>query len=271
MKIALIQMVSGTQVAANLEAAALGLQAAAQADAQLVLLPEYFACMGQHEHDKLAQQEPFGQGPVQAFLSEQARRLGLWLVGGSLPLTSPDPQRVYNSTLVFDPQGQCVARYDKMHLFRLDDGAQRFDETKLVRPGQAPVAVDLVDRAGQRWKLGLSICYDLRFPELYRSYAAQGADIMVVPSAFTYTTGKAHWELLLRARAVENLSYVLAPAQGGMHENGRQTWGHSMAVSPWGEVLAQQAQGQALVLAQLDPAQLVQARARLPALAHRTL
>ena len=271
MKVAAIQMVSGCDVQANLGTAAQLLEEAARQGAELAVLPEFFCFMGLQDADKLAVQEVYGQGPVQRFLADQAHRLGLWLVGGTLPLVTPDPQRVHNTTLVFSPQGLCVARYDKLHLFRLLDAALSFDETRVVLAGQGPVQFTLDARDGQRWTVGLSICYDLRFPELYRWHAAQGADLLLVPSAFTHATGQAHWELLLRARAVENLGYVLAPAQGGEHENGRRTWGHSMAVDPWGEVMAVQAEGAAVVLAQLDQTRVTQVRTRLPALAHRVL
>jgi nitrilase len=204
-----------------------------------------------------------------------ARELGLWIVGGTVPLsiecaTSPGTQ-VSNSSLAFAPDGRCVARYDKMHLFRFDSGDEQFDETRVLQPGAAPVLFELPSRDGHIWRVGMSVCYDLRFPELYRHYAAQGADVMLVPSAFTHTTGQAHWELLLRARAVENLTGIVAPAQGGLHENGRRTWGHSMIVDPWGVILGQCPQGEAVVIAELDARRVAQCRAQLPALAHRRL
>lgn len=271
MKVAAIQMVSGPCLQDNLDRAAALLAEAAACGAELAVLPEYFCLLGQHDTDKLRIQETLGHGPIQDFLARTARQLGIWLVGGTLPLTVGDGRRVRNSTLVFDPTGMCVARYDKIHLFRFNNGEEQFDESRVLEPGTEPVVFELVARSGQRWRIGMSICYDLRFPELYRTYAAQGADVLLVPSAFTHTTGQAHWELLLRARAVENLAYVLAPAQGGLHPNGRRTWGHSLLVDPWGTVLAEHAEGEAVVLGTLDAARLAQCRTRLPALEHRTL
>ena len=277
MRVAAIQMVSATQLDVNLDRAHALLTEAERSGAELAVLPEYFCLMGQRDTDKLAIQEPWGAGRMQQFLADHARALGLWIVGGTLPLSLPqdqghgDGQRVTNTCLVYSPQGECVARYDKIHLFRFDNGHERFDESRVLQAGQQPVSFELPSRDGHRWRLGLSVCYDLRFPELYRAYAQVGADLLLVPSAFTFTTGQAHWELLLRARAVENLAFVLAAAQGGVHENGRQTWGHSMAVDPWGRVLASQAQGEGLVLSELDAAVLAQCRQQLPALAHRVL
>ncbi|WP_394787806.1 carbon-nitrogen hydrolase family protein [Rhodoferax sp.] len=275
MKVAAIQMVSATSVAVNLERAAALLAQAAAEGAELAVLPEYFCLLGRKDTDKLQIQEAFGSGPIQDFLARSARELGLWIVGGSLPLTVADARasgsRVRNSSLVFDPSGACVARYDKIHLFRFDNGQERFDESRVLEPGTEPVLFELPARDGRRWRIGMSVCYDLRFPELYRRYAAQGADLLLVPSAFTHTTGQAHWELLLRARAVENLAYVLAPAQGGLHENGRRTWGHSLLVDPWGTLLGQQAEGEAVVSATLDAERLAQYRSQLPALEHRVL
>ena len=281
MKTAALQMVSGTSVQHNLEAAARLLAEAAAGGAELAVLPEYFCVMGLKDTDKLKLQEPYGAGLIQDFLAHSAQRLGLWIVGGTLPVAAPENtpdrtpdsaadviRRIYNTTLVFNPSGQCVTRYDKMHLFRFDNGVESYDESRVLLPGTVPVAFDLASNDGHTWRIGLSICYDLRFPELYR---ALNADVLLVPSAFTFTTGQVHWEVLLRARAIENLAFVVAAAQGGVHENGRRTWGHSMVVAPWGEVLAQHAEGPAVVMAELHHHALNDARARLPALSHRVL
>jgi deaminated glutathione amidase len=268
MKLAAIQMVSGPRVDANLAAAHELLRGAAAQGAELAVLPEYFCIMGLKDTDKLALREPFGDGPIQDFLSRSAKELGLWIVGGTLPLASSDPSRARNSSLAFAPSGACVARYDKMHLFRFSDGHIAHDETRVLEPGSEPVSFDLPSTDGPVYKVGMSVCYDLRFPELYR---ALRADLLLVPSAFTYTTGQAHWEILLRARAIENQAYVLAAAQGGVHENGRRTWGHSMVVDAWGQILGQHDEGAALVLAEVSYDALQEARARLPALEHRRL
>jgi nitrilase len=277
MKVAVIQMVSSANVQANVSHAHDLLCQAAQAGAELAVLPEYFCLMGQHDSDKLDLAEPFGQGPLQQFLSETARGLGLWLVGGTIPLspaasdTSAATERVFNSSLVFSPSGACVARYDKIHLFRFDNGTERYDESCVLLPGSQAATFDLPSADGHCWCVGLSVCYDLRFAELYRHYASAGAHLLLVPSAFTYTTGQAHWEVLLRARAIENLAFVAAAAQGGLHDNQRHTWGHAMLVDAWGKVLAQQAQGSGVVLAELDFEAMMACRSRLPALQHRVL
>lgn len=272
MKIAAVQMVSTPRVSENLERARVLIGQAADAGAELVALPEYFCLMGQRDTDKLDAAEADGSGPIQDMLAATARERGVWLVGGTLPLRIPDrSDRAHNTTLVFGPDGRRVARYDKVHLFRFDDGERRYDEAATLMPGVEPVAFALTDRAGHTWRVGLSICYDLRFPELYRALCTPPCDLLLVPAAFTYPTGQAHWELLLRARAVENQCMVLAPAQGGRHENGRRTWGHSMAVGPWGDVLAVQAEDEGVVMASLDAARMAQVRAQLPALQHRVL
>ena len=271
MKIAALQMVSTPDLGRNLEAAGRLMAQAADAGAGLAALPEYFCLLGRRDTDKLALAETPGQGPIQQFLSDAARRHGLWIVGGTLPMAVPGrTDQVRNTCLVFGPDGRMQARYDKIHLFAFDNGRERYDEARVLERGDEPVAFTA---AGHR--VGLSVCYDLRFPELYRSLAfAPGqppCDLICVPAAFTYTTGQAHWELLLRARAVENQCYVIAPAQGGTHENGRRTWGHSMIVGPWGEVLACQEEGEGVVLAELDASRLAEVRQQLPALQHRCL
>jgi predicted amidohydrolase len=268
MKVAAIQMVSAQSVAANLDSARTLLEEAAGAGAELAVLPEYFCLMGRQDADKLAVREADGRGTIQDFLARAARECGLWLVGGTVPLVARDESHVRNTSLVFAPSGERVARYDKVHLFRFDNGKERYDESRVIEPGSDTMAFTLGDRSGHDWRIGMSVCYDLRFPELYR---ALQADVLLVPSAFTYVTGEAHWELLLRARAVENLAYVVAPAQGGLHENGRRTWGRSMVVDPWGQVLGQREQGAGVVLAELDPARQQRMRAQLPALEHRVL
>lgn len=271
MKVAAIQMVSGTQRDDNLRAARDLLEQASHSGAELAVLPEYFCLMGHKDTDKLACREVEGAGIMQQFLAETARALQMWIVGGTLPIQTAVPDRVRNTTLVFDPAGSCVARYDKIHLFCFDNGLERYDESRVIEAGHAPVQFDVNGRDGHRWRIGLSVCYDLRFPELYRLHAQAGADLMLVPSAFTHTTGHAHWEVLLRARAIENLAYVLAPAQGGLHENGRRTWGHSMLVDPWGTVLAQHDEGPGVVIGELSAPHLHTVRTQLPALTHRVL
>jgi deaminated glutathione amidase len=268
MKVAAIQMVSTPDVAANLVVARQLLEQAAQAGAELAMLPEYFCLLGTKDTDKLAIAEPAGQGRLQDFLRQCAIDFKLWLVGGTIPIMANQPGKVYNSTLVYNLQGARVARYDKMHLFRFDNGQESYDESRVLTPGERPVAFDVASRDGHTWRVALSICYDLRFAELYR---ALKADLLLVPSAFTHTTGQAHWEVLLRARAIENLAYVVAAAQGGLHDNGRRTWGQSLVASPWGEVIAQLAEGPGVVLADIDKASLAARRVQLPALDHRLL
>lgn len=271
MKIAALQMVSGLQPEANLAQARQLMEQAARLGAELVVLPEYFCAMGVRDTDKIAYREAYGSGPIQDFMRQAARELQLWVVAGTLPLQADDAQHVLNTSLVYSPQGECVARYDKIHLFCFDNGREHYAESDVVQAGTQPVVCDVQARNGETWRLGLSVCYDLRFPELYRQLSAKGADLLLVPSAFTYTTGQAHWEVLLRARAIENQAYVLAPGQGGIHENGRRTWGHSLLIDPWGEVLALQASGMGVVLGDLNRERMYQVRQQLPALTHRVL
>jgi nitrilase len=272
MKLAAVQMVSTPRVADNLARAAELVAHAAQQGAELVVLPEYFCLMGRQDRDKLAVAESPGQGPIQTTLSDLARQHGVWLVGGTLPMAlEGDPDHATNTLLVHGPDGVLAARYDKMHLFCYDDGERHHDEAATLQPGENPVAFDAVTRDGTAHRVGLSICYDLRFPELYRRLMQPPCNLLVVPAAFTWPTGQAHWELLLRARAVENQCYVIASAQGGRHENGRRTWGHSMVVDPWGTVLTVQDEGDGVVVAELDPTVLAHVRQQLPALEHRRL
>jgi nitrilase len=266
MKIAAVQMVSGTSVERNLETARRLVGEAARGGAALVVLPEYFCLMGRNDRDKLALAEAPGDGPIQQMLSETARAHGIWLIGGTLPIRSGDPERVLNANCVHAPDGTLAARYDKIHLFKYDNGRERYDEGSAICAGGAPTSV----QAGA-FRVGLSVCYDLRFPELYRALMHPPCDLLSVPAAFTYPTGRAHWELLLRARAVENQCYVIAAAQGGMHENGRRTFGHSMIVDPWGEVLDMRPEGEGVVLAEADPQRIASVRMQLPALEHRRI
>ena len=266
MRIAALQMVSTPDLGRNLDAAATLIARAASAGAELVALPEYFCLMAQRDADKLALAEAPGEGPIQRFLAQQAKQRGLWIVGGTVPLRASVPERVRNSSLVFAPDGTLAARYDKMHLFTFTTDSEQYDEGRVIEAGAEPVALQV-----GALRVGLSVCYDLRFPELYRALMQPPCDLLCVPAAFTYTTGQAHWELLLRARAVENQCVVLAPAQGGRHETGRRTWGHSMIVDAWGEVLALQAEGEGVVLAAVDLPRLRSVRGQLPALRHRRL
>lgn len=263
-RVAAIQMASGPSVSANLEEAARLIEDAASQGAELVVLPEYFCIMGMKDTDKLAVREQPGDGQIQRFLSETAKRLGIWLVGGSVPLTSSEPDKVYNSCLVYADNGKQVARYDKIHLFGLQLGHEHYAEEKTIKAGHKVVTVD-----SPFGRIGLSICYDLRFPELFR--LMNNVDIILAPAAFTAITGKAHWEVLVRARAVENMAYVIAPGQGGYHVNGRETNGDSMIVDPWGVVMARLPRGSGAVIAMIDPEYQTSLRTNLPALDHRTL
>lgn len=266
MKVAAAQMVSTPDVGVNLQAARGLIRRAAEAGAQLVALPEYFCLMGQNDRDKLAVAEAPGDGPIQQMLSDAARESGLWLIGGTLPVRSSDPDRVLNACCVFGPDGTQVVRYDKIHLFKYDNGRESYDEGRAIQAGRQPLSFQAAE-----FRVGLSVCYDLRFPELYRALMHPPCDLLAVPSAFTHTTGKAHWELLLRARAVENQCYVLAAAQGGLHPNGRRTFGHSMVVDPWGGVVSVLEEGEGLVFADVDRSRITSVRAQLPALEHRKL
>lgn len=263
-KIAAIQMASGPQVSANLNEAERLIEVAANQGAKLVALPEYFAIMGLKETDKVAVREEEGKGLIQAFLSKMAKKHKIWLIGGSVPLSSNFPNKVRNSCLVYDDKGKQVARYDKIHLFGLDLGNEHYHEEKTIESGNQIQVVDT-----PFGKIGLSICYDLRFPELYRAMGE--VNMIVVPAAFTDTTGKAHWETLIRARAIENLCYVIAPAQGGYHLSGRETHGNSMIVDPWGVILDRLPRGSGVVIATMNPQYQASLRKSLPALKHRTI
>jgi deaminated glutathione amidase len=263
-KVAAIQMISTPVVADNMAAARRLVAQAASQGAQLVLLPEYWALMGMQETDKLAQAEPLDTGPVQGCMADMARANGVWLIGGTISLVSPEPGRVLNTSLIYGPDGKRLTRYDKIHLFGFNKDEESYDESRTIFPGNA---VETFEAPFGR--VGLSVCYDLRFPELYR--AMGDCSLIVVPAAFTYTTGRAHWEVLLRARAIENQCYVLAAAQGGKHLNGRRTWGHSMLINPWGEVLGVLPEGEGVVAGEIDTGLLNEVRLNLPALRHRKL
>ena len=263
-KVAAVQMVSEPEVQANLAVAGELIAQAAGEGAQLVALPEYFCILGLRDRDKVMVREADGHGPIQDFLAAAAARNKIWLVGGSAPLACADPDKVRNTCLVFDDTGRRAARYDKIHLFGFDLGSERFQESRSIEPGNEVKTLDTPFA-----RLGLSICYDLRFPEMYRKMGT--VDLILVPSSFTATTGKAHWEMLLCARAVENQAYVLAPAQGGHHKNGRDTWGHSMIIDPWGKVLAVLESGPGVVTAEIDHAEIARVRRMLPALTHRVM
>lgn len=259
-----IQMVSGASLDHNLAVAGELIAQAAAQGARLVALPEYFCMLGKKETDKLDIAETPGSGPIQDFLANTASRHKIWLSSGSIPIISPAQGKVFNTQLIFNPEGQQIARYDKIHLFSFERGTESYDESRGILAGEIVQRVDMPVAS-----LGLSICYDLRFPELYRALGV--VDLILVPSAFTYTTGQAHWELLLRARAIENQCYVLAPAQGGLHENGRRTWGHTMLIDPWGEILSVLPEHAGVVTGTIDPVRLSEVRQSLPALRHRTL
>ena len=266
-RVAAIQMVSGPAVSENLDEAARLIDAAVSDDAGLVVLPENFAIMPRNDADRLAAVEIDGQGPIQEFLAAQARRRRVWLVGGTIPLAANSANKVRAACLLFNDRGERVARYDKIHLFDVSlDNGEQYLESRSFEPGDEVVVADT-----PCGKLGFAVCYDLCFPELFRRLLDRGAELFVVPAAFTAHTGKAHWEVLVRARAIENLAYVIAAAQGGRHASGRETHGDSMIVSPWGEVLARRAHGAGLVSADCDRARLQGVRASLPSIRHRRL
>jgi nitrilase len=264
--IAALQMASGPQVQANLMEAGRLIKEAAERGASLVVLPETFAMMGAHETDRVKIAETFGEGPIQTFISQQAKKYGVWIVAGTIPIRSADPSRAYATSILYDAKGNIAARYDKMHLFdvMLSENQEVYTESDTTIAGHTPVVIDT-----PFGKLGMSVCYDLRFPELYRRLSEQGAQILLVPSAFTEVTGRAHWEPLLRARAIENLCYVVAAAQGGYHVSGRTTYGHSMIVDHWGRVRDVLEKGTGVVMADIDLEAQEQTRKTFPVLSHR--
>jgi nitrilase len=268
LKIAAIQMVSSASLLENLATANRIIKAAAQDGAQVVVLPEYFCIMGLKDTDKVHAREKLGSGPIQEELAGIAKDSGIYLIAGTIPLEAKDPNKVLNTTLVFSPNGQRVGRYDKIHLFGFQTNTERYQESETIEAGEQPGIVKITIN-GAEWSLGLSICYDLRFPELYRALGQ--VDCHIIPAAFTYTTGKDHWEILLRARAIENQCYVLASAQGGIHQNQRRTWGNSMLIDPWGEVLTTLPEGEGFISGVLSKDKLNEVRSKLPALAHRKL
>ena len=267
-KVAAIQMTSSHVVAENLASAEVLLREAKGAGALIACLPENFSFIGLKDEDKLQVAEPDGRGPVQAFLSETAAKLNLWILGGTIVIRTNDASRVANSSLLIDADGKRVARYDKIHLFdvTIPGRNEQYRESNHVLPGRDPVIADT-----PVGKLGLSVCYDMRFPELYRELVLQGAEWLAMPAAFTVPTGRAHWETLLRARAIENLCYVVAPAQSGLHTSGRETYGDSLIVDYWGQVLSRLAKGTGVITADIDLASQAESRARFPALANRQL
>ena len=267
-RIASIQMVSTPVLEENLNTAARLIKSAVEEGAQLAVLPEYFCFMGLKDTDKVRAREPYGNGPIQEQLSAIAKDNGIYLVAGTIPLEAGDPQKVLNTTLVFNPYGETIARYDKIHLFGFQTETERYQESETIEAGNEPGILKIAIGT-QEWIFGLSICYDLRFPELYRALGQ--VDCHIIPAAFTYTTGKDHWEILLRARAIENQCYVLASAQGGTHLNQRRTWGHSMLIDPWGDIFANLPEGEGFISGVLCKDKLNEVRSKLPALTHRKL
>ena len=268
LKVASIQMVSTPVLKDNMATATMLIKAAAEDGANLVVLPEYFCLMGLKDNDKVHAREAFGNGPIQEELAAIAKRNGIYLVAGTIPLEAKDPNKVLNTMLAFNPDGQRIGRYDKIHLFGFQTSTERYQESETIEAGNEP-GILKISVNGQDWTFGLSICYDLRFPELYRALGQ--VDCHIIPAAFTYTTGKDHWEILLRARAIENQCYVLASAQGGKHQNQRRTWGHSMLIDPWGNILADLPEGEGFISGVLSKDKLNEVRSKLPALAHRKL
>lgn len=268
MKIAAIQLVSSSDLQFNLQRAEHWIAKAVALGASLLVLPEEFAMFGRDDADRLRVKETYHQGVIQEFLSQQAKKHAITLCGGTLPIHLENSNKVRSACLVFDTNGQCISRYDKMHLFdaEVDDAKKIYCESKVVEPGDNVVVIDT-----PCGRLGLSICYDLRFPELYRALLAQGAEIILVPAAFAEVTGAHHWEILLRARAIENLAYVVAANQGGLHENGRRTYGNSMIVEPWGAIHDIHKKGEGLVMCNIDLAALHKIREKFPAISHRRL
>lgn len=263
-KVAAIQMISTPDVAENIETARRLIGEAAAEGAGLVLLPEYWTSIGHSDAERLHHAEAYGSGPIQDFMAEMAQKHGIWLIGGTLSIISPEPGKVLNTCLVYDNNGGNVARYDKIHLFGFATERESYDESLAISGGDKVVTFQ-----APFGKVGLSVCYDLRFPELYRAFGE--CAMIVVPAAFTYTTGKVHWEILLRARAIENQTYILAAAQGGRHRTGRRTWGHTMLIDPWGEIKAVLPEGEGVVCGELDMGRMASIREKLPALKHRKL
>ena len=266
--VACVQMASGPNIGANLLEAERLIEEAVSQQARLVVLPENFALMGKTENDKVHEREEENNGPIQSFLAEQSARHGIWLVGGTIPMIASDESKVRAACLVYDDEGRQVARYDKIHLFDVElvDNDEQYTESETIEPGDKVVVID-----SPFGRMGLSVCYDLRFPELFRQQLEAGMEIVVLPSAFTAITGRAHWEVLVRARAIENLCYVIAPDQGGYHLSGRETYGHSMIVDPWGTVLNSLSRGPGVVCADIELERLNSARRNFPAIKHRRL
>ncbi|MBO4790068.1 MAG: carbon-nitrogen hydrolase family protein [Oxalobacter sp.] len=263
-KVAAIQMVSTPTVSENMVVAERLIAEASGKGAELVLLPEYWPAIGRKDIEKLADAEPFGNGPIQEFMASVAQRYNIWLIGGTLSLVAPEPEKVLNTTLVYRPDGTVVARYDKIHLFGFATEREAYDESAVISRGDSVTAFE-----APLGRVGLSVCYDLRFPELYRQLG--DCQLMVVPAAFTYTTGQVHWEILLRARAIENQTYILAAAQGGRHPTGRRTWGHSMLIDPWGQIRSVCIEGEGMAIGDIDARLISSIREKLPALKHRRL